>query len=86
VAGRTDLARQILTELTETSKQRYIASSDFALVHAGLGERDQAIQWLERACEERDSHAPAINVDPRLASLREDPRFRALLKRMGLER
>src|SRR5262249_23291629 len=56
VGGRKDLAREILTELTEASKQRYIASSDFALVHTGLGERDQAIQWLERGCEERDSH------------------------------
>ena len=85
IAGRKDLARQILAELTEVSKQRYIASSDFALVHTGLGERDQAIHWLERACEERDSHAPFLHVDPRLASLREDPRFKALLRRAGLE-
>jgi len=53
VTGRKDLAREILAELTERSKQRYVASSDFAFVNAGLGERDQAIQWLERACEER---------------------------------
>lgn len=85
VAGRKDLAREILAELTETSKQRYIGSSDFAFVHAGLGEPDQAIQWLERACEERDSHLPFLHVDPRLASLRADQRFRALLKRLGLQ-
>jgi TolB-like protein/tetratricopeptide (TPR) repeat protein len=84
VAGRKELAREILVELTEVSKQRYIASSDFALVHAGLGECDQAIQWLEKAYEERDSHAPFLHVDPRLASLRENVRFQSLLKDAGL--
>jgi tetratricopeptide (TPR) repeat protein len=85
VAGRKDLAREILAELTEASKQRYIGSSDFAFVNAGLGERKQAIQWLERACEERDSHLPFLHVDPRLASLRAEPRFKALLQRLGLQ-
>jgi Flp pilus assembly protein TadD len=85
VTGRKDLAREILAELTERSKQRYVASSDFAFVNAGLGERDQAIYWLERACEERDSHLPALTVDPRLATLHDDPRFKALLKRLGLQ-
>jgi TolB-like protein/Tfp pilus assembly protein PilF len=85
VTGRADLAREILAELTERSKQRYVASSDFAFVNAGMGERDQAIYWLERACEERDSHLPFLQVDPRLASLRADPRFKALLKRLGLQ-
>lgn len=85
VAGRKQLAREILAELTEASKQRYVASSDFALVHAGLGECDQAIQWLEKAYEERDSLAPFLHVDPRLASLRKKSRFKALLKHAGLE-
>ena len=85
MTGRADLAREILAELTERSKQRYVASSDFAFVNAGMGERDQAIYWLERACEERDSHLPFLQVDPRLASLRVDPRFKALLKRLGLQ-
>jgi tetratricopeptide (TPR) repeat protein len=83
--GRADLARAILAELSVTSKQRYVASFDFALVNAGLAERDQAIYWLERACTERDSHLPFLQVDPRLASLRMDPRFEALLKRVGLK-
>jgi TolB-like protein/tetratricopeptide (TPR) repeat protein len=85
VGGRKDLAGEILAELTERSKQQYVGSSDFAVAYAGLGQRDQAIQWLERAYEERDSHAPFLHVDPRLASLREDPRFLALLKHAGLE-
>ena len=85
ITGRNDLAREILDELTEMSKQRYVAWSDFAFVHAGMGERDQAIQCLQHACEDRDSHLMALKVDPRLASLREDTRFKALLIRVGLE-
>jgi TolB-like protein/Tfp pilus assembly protein PilF len=83
IAGQLDLAREILVELEGMSKQGYVASSDFAIVHAGLGERDQAIDWLERACEERDSHLPHLNVDPRLKTLRREPRFGALLKRIA---
>jgi TolB-like protein/Tfp pilus assembly protein PilF len=84
VAGQTDLALEILTELEGMSKQGYVASSDFAIVNAGLGNRDQAIAWLERACEERDSHLPHLNVDPRLRSLHQESRFKALLERVGL--
>jgi serine/threonine-protein kinase len=79
------MAREILAELTRMSKQGYVGSSDFALVNAGMGEVDEAICWLERACEERDSHLAFLTIDPRLASLRADPRFKALLKRVGLE-
>jgi TolB-like protein/Flp pilus assembly protein TadD len=85
VTGKKERAREILAKLTEMSKQRYVGSSDFAIVNTGLGERDQAIYWLERACEERDSHVPFLHVDPRLASLRTDPRFEALVKRVGLK-
>jgi hypothetical protein len=75
VAGRKQLAREILAELTEASKQHYIASSDFALVHA--------IQWLEKAYDERDSLAPFLHVDPRLARLRKNSRFKVLLRHAG---
>lgn len=82
--GKVDLARDILAELTAASQQRHVESFDFALVHAGLGERDQAISWLERACAKRDSHLPLLGVDPRLAGLLTEPRFEALLKSVGL--
>jgi adenylate cyclase len=85
VTGKKDMAREILAELTAMSKQGYVASSDFALVNAGMGDVDQAICWLERACEERDSHLAFLSIDPRLASLHADPRFKALLKRVGLQ-
>jgi TolB-like protein/tetratricopeptide (TPR) repeat protein len=82
--GKLDLARDILAELTASSEQRHVESFDVALVHAGLGERAQAISWLERACAKRDSHLPLLGVDPRLAGLVAEPRFEALLKSVGL--
>jgi tetratricopeptide (TPR) repeat protein len=85
VTGQLDLAHEILAELQRMSQQGYVASSDFAIVHAGLGEHDQAVAWLERACNERDSHLPHLNVDPRLRSLRREPSFDALLKLVGLK-
>jgi hypothetical protein len=85
VTGRRDRAGDILAELGAMSQQRYVAAFDFALVHAGLDDRDQAIQWLERAYEDRDPHLPLLKADPRLACLQSDPRFTALERRVGLE-
>nr|MBA3895393.1 hypothetical protein [Gemmatimonadales bacterium] len=57
----------------------------FALVHAGLGERDQALRYLERAYEERSTVLAYLLIDPRLAPLRDDARFLALARRLGEE-
>ena len=65
------------------AEQRYVPSYWFALVHAGLGERDQALRYLERAYEERSTVLAYLLIDPRLAPLRDDPRFIALVHRLG---
>jgi hypothetical protein len=57
----------------------------FALVHAGLGERAQALRYLERAYEERSTVLAYLLIDPRLAPLRDDARFLALAQRLGGE-
>ena len=54
----------------------------FALVHAGLGERDQALRIPERAYEERSTVLAYLLIDPRLAPLRDEPRFVALARRL----
>jgi serine/threonine-protein kinase len=59
---------------------------DFAVIHAGLGEADQALAWLDRSLTARDPESMILPIDPRLDSLRGDPRFDALLRRMGLPR
>lgn len=64
----------------------YISATYFiAAIHAGLGQKDQAWAWLEKAYDERATWLSMIlKVDPRLDSLRSDPRFRDLLRRMNL--
>ena len=53
-------------------------------IHAGLGEKDEAIAWLEKGYEERGFQMQFLKLDPRWDSLRDDPRFVDLVKRIGL--
>jgi tetratricopeptide (TPR) repeat protein len=83
-AGNAEAARARLAELEERAAHGHVSSMWMALVHLGLGERDAVFPWLDRACEERDGSlvlvTSAIEFDP----VRSDPRFAALLRRMGL--
>ena len=83
-AGLPEEARRILDELTARSKDAYVAPTFFALIHAGLGERDPMFDWLERAYRERDVFLLDTLTDPLLASERTVPRFADLLRRVGL--
>jgi TolB-like protein/Tfp pilus assembly protein PilF len=86
VAGRRKEARRLLAELERMAKKRYVSAHAFAVVHAGLGDEDRAFEYLTKACDERSSTLPFLNVNPRLDSLRQEPRFQALLSRIGLVR
>ena len=57
-----------------------------AVVYAGLGERERALAWLEKACDLRDEDMVLLNVEPRLDGLHSDRRFQDLLRRMNLKR
>jgi tetratricopeptide (TPR) repeat protein len=83
MAGKTNQARAVLAALREQASQLYVTSYWFALVHAGLGEREEALRDLERAYEERSTVLAYLLIDPRLTSLRGEPRFLALARRMG---
>lgn len=83
ITGRVAKARVVLDTLHARATQSYVPSYFFALLHAGLGERDQAFQWLERAYQERSTVLAYLRIDPRLHSLRDDPRFEALARRIG---
>jgi len=67
------------------SKRKYIAPSVIAELYVALGEKDQAFAWLDKAYEEHDFILVLLKVQPSLDSLRSDPRFAVLLKRIGLE-
>src|SRR5262249_6253155 len=84
-AGRRPEALELLGEAVERSKHVHVSPSSVALVYAGLGEHVQAIDWLERAYQERDHSLVAIKVDPAYDSLRGEPEFKSLLARMKLE-
>ena len=78
-------ARAVLEELKTLSNQHYIPPYNIALVYHGLGQQSEALALLEKACEERDVRVTLLRVDPRWDSLRSNPRFVAILKRIGLQ-
>jgi len=77
-------ARKILAELKDRSQQTYVQPMWIAVIHLGLGEKDQAFDWIEKAYEDRSAWLVYLKVDPLFDSLRSDPRFVDLLRRVGL--
>jgi serine/threonine-protein kinase len=82
-SGRESEAQELLERLNRMALERYISPESRALILVGLKEFDRAIDWFERALEERSSYLILANVDPRLSTLRADPRFARLLKTVG---
>jgi hypothetical protein len=83
-SGRVRDARDVLTQLQRLSEQRYVSPYHLAYVYTGLGEQDAAIDWLERACEERAGGVYGIKGSFLFSTLRPHPRFQSLLRRMNL--
>ncbi len=84
--GREQDAHAILDMLLARSHERDFGNSYMlAILYAGLGERERALEWLERCDSVRNENIVLTKVDPELASLRSEPRFEALLRRIGLD-
>ncbi len=83
-AGKKQEARALLTKFLALSKKQYRSPYNIAVFYAGLDDRDRAMEWLEKAAQERAGLLVYLNVDPLFDSLRGDPRFQALLQRMNL--
>jgi serine/threonine-protein kinase len=82
--GKQNEAREMLAKLTEIAKTRYISGYSFAVIHLALGEKDQALDWLEKdAREQTGFEINFIRVDPYLDPLRGDPRFEALVQKVA---
>jgi TolB-like protein/DNA-binding winged helix-turn-helix (wHTH) protein/Flp pilus assembly protein TadD len=84
--GRTGEAHEVVEALEAVSRTRYVPPYAFALVFAGLGRREAALEWLERAYEVRDVHLTFLPADPKWDPFKEDPRFQALLARCTFAR
>src|SRR5262245_41415322 len=85
-SGRREDALRVLDELQRSSGQRRASPFHFALIYVGLGEKDRAIELLNKACDERAERLVWLRVDPRFDPLRQDPRFYEIMIRMGLTR
>ena len=83
-AGRREEALRILEDLKELAKQRYVAACFLAGIHLGLEEHDRAMDYLEKSLEEHSHWLIYLHTDPAVDGLRENPRFQALLSRIGL--
>jgi serine/threonine-protein kinase len=82
--GKREEAGKILDGLKDKQRRDYLRPYILAEDYAALGEKNLALDWLLKAYEERDDWLVWIKVDPNLDGLRADPRFAALLKRVGL--
>ncbi|MEO7649431.1 MAG: tetratricopeptide repeat protein [Bryobacteraceae bacterium] len=83
-SGRLDKAAKLLDELMRRREQTYVPAYDLAIIHTGLGQWEQALQWLSEAGHERSTWLTYLRLEPRLDPLRGEPRFQALLRRVGL--
>jgi len=83
-AGERRKALEILSELERQSSQEYELAFHIAQIYLGLGDHEQALAWLEKACDERSIWLIWLGVDPKFDPLRSDPRFQDLLRRVGL--
>jgi tetratricopeptide (TPR) repeat protein len=86
VTGMKGKVQEALDDFTERSEQAYVPPCGFALLYFALGENDQGFEWLHQAYEAGDSWLRTLKIFPGFDSLRSDPRFKALLKKVGLEK
>ncbi len=84
-AGKKDKALELLSELKARSSQGYVSSFWVAALYMGLGEVDTASEWFEKAYVERDGNLIFITAPALFDAFSSDPRYKQLLKKMGLE-
>jgi tetratricopeptide (TPR) repeat protein len=84
ISHRESESRKILDQLKERSQQTYVQPSLVAVIYVGLGDKNQAFDWLQKAFEDRSAGLLYLKVDPAFDSLRSDGRFADMLRRVGL--
>src|SRR5437899_9001399 len=85
ISGDRPKAEQMLRELEEMAKRQYVSSTAFASIYLGLGEKEKALDWLDKSYQDQESACWYLTVDPIYDSVRKEPRFQAILKKIGLE-
>ena len=85
LSGDVAKGRAVLKELKSLESERYVPPSNIALLSYVLGEKDEAFSWLEKAYQDRDIRLCRLKVDSKWDSMRSEPRFVEILKRLGLQ-
>ncbi|MGI8784123.1 MAG: tetratricopeptide repeat protein, partial [Acidobacteriota bacterium] len=85
-AGKRQMALQVISELENWSKIRHVSAGDIALVYVALGDKERALEWLEKAYQGRSQYMLFLKMGPMWDSLRADPRFQDLVRRVGFDR
>ena len=83
VSGNQVEAKKLVAELEERSKQQYVSSYQLATVYAGLGDKQHAIDLIERAYTQESVDLVQVKIDPKLDPIRSDPQFQELLKKIA---
>ena len=83
MGNREEAVRQ-LDLLNQESSKRYVSGYAFAMAYLALGKKDEALTWLEKDVDARTYFATSYAIDPMLDELRNEPRFKVMLKRMNL--
>jgi adenylate cyclase len=86
VSDDREKAGQILRDFEILAKQRYVTPAASMVVYLGLGEKEKALEWLEKSYADRDGRCSFLKVEPIYDNLRTEPRFQALLKKLGLDK
>jgi serine/threonine-protein kinase len=84
LSGNPADAQKVVGGLAEQWKRNHIGAYNIATIYAALGEKDRAFAWLDKAYEDRSFYLTSLKVDPEMDTLRSDPRFKDLLRRVGL--
>src|SRR5258705_1161255 len=84
ISSKSDEALKALDQLKELAKRRYVSPINFVFIYVGLGEKDEAFQWLQNGYYERDPQMTRLKVNPLFDPLRSEPRFTELMRRVGL--
>jgi TolB-like protein/Tfp pilus assembly protein PilF len=84
IAGQPEAAQEMLDKLSALAEQTYVSPFNMAVIHAGLGDKDEAFAWLEKAYAQRSRSLAWLNVTEELDGIRADPRYELLARRIGL--
>ena len=82
--GKRDEAKKVVEKLKDLSKQSYVPPYAVSWIYIGLGEKQQALDWLEKSYENREDAMGSLNADPAFDPLRSEARFKDLVRRVGL--